>query len=95
MSRLHDLFEKHEDEYLRFERIINPPSNRKDLCAFLLIDKLYPSTSDIVSCAEHDQFWIDPGAANVLDAVATEEDVIFLRRCGTCFNDDEGLYFFT
>ena len=37
------LYEKHDKEYGKFERIENPPSNHPDLCAFLLLDKLFPA----------------------------------------------------
>jgi len=80
---LEKMFDKHDEEYLKFDRIENPPHNRPDLCAFILLDKLSPSerARDIIACSEHDEFWIDASPEDVANN-ATEEDIIYLQRCG-------------
>ena len=86
---LHERFEAVNDEYIKFENIENPPTNRADLCAFLLLDKLVPSErpNDIVLCSEHDEIWLDIDAEK-LNAVATDDDILFLTRCGVGYDSD-------
>lgn len=69
------------DEFLKFERITAPLSRRPDLHAFLLLDQLVPSDSDIVAGATHDEIWLDVDV-EALAAVITPEQVTDLIRCG-------------
>lgn len=90
MIDLEAMFGKHEDEYLRFDRIENPPNKRPDICGFLKLDELLPQvaqTRDIVSAAEHDQIFLD-ASPDELAKVATEEDIIYLHRCGIRYDGD-------
>jgi hypothetical protein len=69
------------------------PTNRDDLNAFILLDKLVPAKattwmsssrlvySDIISCAEHDQIWLYPSLEE-LAPVITEEQVLALAEFG-------------
>ena len=82
---LKEIFEKYEDEYLKFERIVSPLSKRPDLCAFLFLDRLVPGTSDIISASEHDEFFLDIDC-NKLSENATEQDIINLIRCGILYD---------
>jgi len=78
------LFEKHsDDEYIEFTRLPKDlrVSSRKDLCGFILLDKLVPGKFEIVSSAEHDKIWLGVEIDD-LAGVATEEDVKNLLRCG-------------
>lgn len=88
LNKLVELFEKYVDdgEYLEFKKIKNKKSNRPDLHAFVLLDSLVPSTSDIVSCAEHDEFWLSVTPEEVAK-VATPEQILELVRCGVCYDD--------
>ena len=81
------LFDKHDGEFLHFERI--PPDQRRhprpDLCAMVYLHERFGGSGDAVSCARHDEIWLD------WDATAcelTEEDVVYLRRCGVRFDCD-------
>lgn len=78
---LHALFEKHNGEYLKFDRVEKKRSNRPDLHAFLLLDELSPDAADIVAAAEHDEIFLDvtPG---LLFQQANEEQIVELIRCG-------------
>jgi len=80
---LHELFEKHNGEYLKKERIesVRRKHARPDLNAFLLLDSLVPGTRDMVSDAEHDEIYLDAKLGDFCK-VATEADVIDLIRCG-------------
>ena len=87
MVDLEATFEKFaEDEYIKFERVENPPTARADLCAFLLLDRLVPGRGDMVSSAEHDEIWLNVDTERLAE-VATEADILTLVRCGVRFSD--------
>lgn len=86
-----DLFEKHlEGEFLKFERIDNKLSGRRDIHAFILLDSLVPRDKDIVTAAEHDQIWLDV-EPNELAPHITETQIIDLLRCGVFYDVGVGL----
>lgn len=87
MLDIKETFGKFSDEYLEFEKIENPMHHRKDVCAFLLMDKLIPSNKTILSAAWHDEvaFSID---IDELSKVATEEDILTLVRCGVRYSKE-------
>ncbi len=78
-------FEKVEDEYIEFERIENPICKRPDICAFLLLEKLAPGSGDMIYAAGHDELYLSTSVEDFANA-ATEEDVLFLTRCGVRFD---------
>lgn len=82
----HEQYEKHEAEFLKFERVQNKTSGRADLHAFNLLDKLVPGKSDMVSAAEHDEIWLAVSPDD-LAKVATEEQIIDLIRCGVRYDN--------
>lgn len=89
-----EILEKHDDEFLKFKHVQNKLSNRPDLHAFLLLDKLVPGDRDIVMSAEHDQIWlaVDPIE---LENAATEEQIVDLCRCGIIYDEDtDSLFLF-
>ena len=81
MLDLREVFKKHADEYNRFERVENKRHDRQDLCAFLLLHELVPGKTDMIATAGHDEIWLRV-SPDALAAVATEEDVVTLIRCG-------------
>jgi len=86
------LFEKHEDVHYLEGVFHKPetyygPTKRRDLNAFLLLERLVPGEGDMISAAEHDEFFLDVGLEE-LAKVATEEDVKTLLRCGVTIRDD-------
>lgn len=58
----------------KYRGIRKTDGGRPDLIAFNLLDKLVPGTRDIISAAEHDQFYLDV-SVEALAEVATEEDI--------------------
>lgn len=52
MIDLKEAFNKHGDEYLKFERVENKLHSRHDLCAFLLLDRLLPREGRDMVCAD-------------------------------------------
>lgn len=89
VEELEEIFEKHGDEFLTFDKVEGKRSNRTDLHAFLLLDELVPSERgcDIVSGARHDEIWIDTDVSK-LAKVATEDQIIELIRCGIRYSED-------
>lgn len=85
LDELEALFEKHSDEYVQFERIEKPLHPRPDICAFIRLHELVPGNGDMVCASEHDEFFLDV-SPDALAAVATEEDVIMLHRCGVRYD---------
>lgn len=89
-DELQELFEKYEDsEYIKFDRIPAERrfSNRPDLNAFILLDKLVPGKSDIVACAEHDEIYLETNLDKLADAI-NEDQILDLVRCGVRFGED-------
>lgn len=80
---LRELFEKHNGEFLKFERVEPKRSRRADLHAFILLDELVHDepARDILGCAEHDEVYLSIDEDD-LAAVVTEAQVIELVRCG-------------
>lgn len=74
-------YEKHSDEFSKFERVKNKTTNRSDLHAFNLLDRLVPGKRDMIASAEHDEIWLDVDPEE-LSRVATEDEIIELIRCG-------------
>ena len=89
MIDIEETFNKYDDEFLEFDDVIDKVSNRRDLCAFILLDKLAPSSkpSDIISASEHDEIFLDFDM-EMLAKNASEDDIITLTRCGIRFNSE-------
>ena len=87
IENLTEVFNRFEGEFLKFERVENKLHPRKDLCAFLLLDKLVPDTRNIVAAAQHDEIYLGT-ECSTLAKVATEEDIINLIRCGVRYDYD-------
>lgn len=94
LKKLAELFEKYgdDDEYYEFQKVEQRKSNRPDLHAFILLDSLVPSTEDMVSYAEHDEFWLGVSVEDVAKVI-TPEQILELVRCGVSF-DGESFHMF-
>lgn len=73
-------------DYLKFDRVDTSPTRRMDLCAFMLLDALVPSSHDIILSATHDTIYLDVDLA-ALSAVASEADILTLVRCGVSYDN--------
>lgn len=93
MLDLKDVFEKYEDEFLKFNRIENPRHLAPDLCCFLMLDDLAPKVyasgkrEDVVAAAEHDEIFLATDPAKIAE-VATEEQIRDMIRCGLRFSSE-------
>lgn len=83
--------EKYEDEYLKFEKVENKHTNRPDLHAFILLDKLLPGKRDIIEAAEHDEIYISTNLDKLAEVI-TEEQCVDLIRCGVRYSGDHGCF---
>lgn len=93
IEELTEFWEKNDDEeFLKESRLPSSDCKRSDLRAFLLLDKLVPGTRDIVSCAAHDEIWLDVDLEELAKA-ATQDDILTLIRCGVRL-DGESLAMF-
>ena len=82
-----EIFEKYNDsDFFKFKKIENPEHPRADICAFLILDRLFPGNGDIVAGADHDIIYLEPELFEVAK-VATEEDLVRLIRCGVIIQD--------
>ena len=94
LEALAELFEKYEDEYIEFERVDSRQSERRDLHAFILLDRLQPGGWKIIGAAEHDQIWLDVDCEKLAEVI-TEAQVLELVRCGVRYDvDNESLSMF-
>ena len=84
---LESTFAKFEDEYGKFDKVENKISNRRDLNAFLLLDKLMPSNNRIVSASEHDEFHLGIDCEKLAE-IANEDDILTLVRCGVIYSNE-------
>lgn len=82
-----EAFNRHEDEYLNFDRIDGPRHPRPDLCAFLMLDDLVPGSVDMVSAAEHDEIFLDVDC-DALAEVVNDDQVRDLTRCGIRYDSE-------
>ena len=83
---LQDAWEKYDDEYIQFDRVEIKFSQRRDLHAFILLDKLVPgSKENFVAAAEHDEIWLSTSPED-LEKVVTEAQIIELIRCGVRYD---------
>lgn len=62
-------------------------TDRLDLAGFNRLDKLVPGQRDMIVAAEHDQIWLSVSLQD-LAGIATEEDVIYLIRCGILYDSN-------
>jgi hypothetical protein len=79
---LKERFDQYENEYLLYRE-----AGRPDLNAFYLLDKLIPGTEDMINGAEHDEYYLSV-SPEVLHQVASDEDILFLVRCGVRYDED-------
>lgn len=85
-DELNELFDKHNSEFLEFDKVEIKLSNRPDLHAFLLLDRLVPSKMKIVSGADYDEIWLEVTPTQLAE-VASEQQIIELIRCGVRLSD--------
>jgi hypothetical protein len=97
ISELISLFDKYSEEVTlcAFDGVKNKYSNRADLHAFILLDKLMPSKHDIICSARHQEIFLECEIEE-LSKVITEEQIKELVACGVSYDSSRCcLYMFT
>ena len=95
-NELIELFETHNIEYKKFSSIPKESKlhNRPDLCALLKLDKLAPNEGMKILSNEYDyKLYISVQLNKVLNII-TEDDVIYLLRCGVLFCVEYEAFYF-
>lgn len=94
-ERLDRITDNVSGDYLKFERVENKLSERPDIHALILLDRLQPNPGrDIISCAEHDIVYLDIDTEK-LNEIITDQQVQELARCGVHYDSDgDGLAMF-
>jgi len=84
-----------DDDYIKFERILNKRNKRPDLHAFLLLDEIFPGGStDMVCAASHDVIYLDIDSDKLVHL--TDESILELTRCGVMYDSEsDSLSMFT
>lgn len=85
-NELHDLFERHNGEFLKFDRITEAERrhSRPDLCAFLYLHDRFGGDGDIVDGARHEEIFLSVPPKDI-----AEEDVVYLHRCGVRYDIEQ------
>jgi hypothetical protein len=97
-DRCKELFDKFDDEYVKFENI--PIAERRhprpDICALIYLHEKFGgpvdddgTSRDAICSAEHDEVWLDwePGKIDI-----TEEDALYLTRCGVRYDTSNNMF---
>lgn len=92
VTNLQSMFDKHKGEHRKFERIDSPISLCPDICAFLLLAEIGNHSGDMIATATHDVIYlaVDP---RDIEGKITEDQVVYLLRCGVLFDEAEGSFF--
>ncbi len=92
VEEMENLFEKYNNDFslLDFDKCEHPlktEHNRRDLCAFVLLNDLVTSNKKIIGAAEHDQIWLDVDMEKLAEKIH-ENDIKFLAMCGVFIDED-------
>lgn len=90
VEELQEIFDKHSNEYAKFDRETAPMHVRPDICALLLLHELDQRKKpgrDMIVASRHDEIWFGADVCAVAEN-ATEEQIITLIRCGVMFDAD-------
>lgn len=87
LDTLVELFKTHNDKFLEKDAINFTITKRPDLHAFLLLDKLVPGKSDLISASAHDIFYLDISLEELAEVI-TEDQIIELIACGVMLDSE-------
>lgn len=83
-------FQNHADEHGQFDRI--PIEERRhprsDICACIYLHEKLGGTGRVIDKAIDDKIWFDYSWLDI--EKLTEEDVIYLVRCGIIYHSGDG-----
>ena len=84
---IEDLENEIRDKKLTFEGIGNKYSQRKDLHAFILLDKIVPDNKYLISAAEHDAIYLDINIEDFISKVSKDQ-LMELLLFGIMYNSE-------
>ncbi len=79
------------NEFLKFDLIETQFSQRPDIHAFILLDRLCPGKGDMICAAEHDEYYLEVDM-EMLERVITIDIATDLYRCGIFYNSDHDCF---
>ena len=83
-----ELFELYQDEHSKFENVKNKFSQKRDLHAFIMLDRLFnDDRRRIVTSASHDEITLFPTLEQIESL--TSNKVLELVRCGVMYDEEE------
>ena len=89
-----ELWDRYEDEFLKWERVDPKRSVRADLHAFLLLDEILPPNpcpgggySRMVAWARHDEIYLSVDCDRLAEVI-TDAQVLELTRCGVRYDEN-------
>jgi hypothetical protein len=71
---------------------VDRPCQRPDLCAFLKLEALQPGSQNLISCADHDVFYLDADV-DELNMAISDADILYLCRCGVSYSPEHDVLF--
>lgn len=74
-------------EYDELEKIKDKPHHRRDICAMLILDRLCPGETVMITDATRDEIWFESSPERVAEN-ANEHDMMLLAACGVDYQDD-------
>lgn len=81
-----DRFSLVSSEYRKFDRVTNKVHTRMDLHAMVMLDKLFPNTTPMISATGHDECWLSVTDEEI--NTLTDDQILELTRCGVVYNTD-------
>ncbi len=84
---IEETWEEFNSEYLKFDMITNKLSNRPDIHAFILLDKIVPGKSCIVSGGSHEMIYLGVSLQDLENNLITKFQILELIRCGVMIED--------
>lgn len=92
--KLHDRFKQFAEDYLEFKEAKNPRSPRPDVHVLIMLAEMFPADRDLISAAEHDQYWLDVDC-DEFNKLVTDDQLRDMIRAGLMHcNDTDSLSFF-
>ena len=91
---IREVYEKNEDEHLKFDNVLKKRASRPDVHAFIVLDELFPRDRDLVCHSEHDVIYFDVSDEEM--ETIPPEIVLDLLRCGVLYDEStDSLMMFT
>lgn len=78
-------FSKYMTEYCNFDNITEKYTNKRDLNALILLDKLFPDTSNIIRSVESHIICLNISLEDLINK-ASEEQLLNIIRCGIWYD---------